>query len=479
MYKSIENRSSLRKAAVVFVVLSVIISVFALNYGDKTEYTSAGADDSKIVLGLNQVYAFPLNEGEKKSFKSFNPEIVRIDHNGELTAVSKGEAVIKAGSRRYTVDVEDEPTAISFEEESFSLGKGEVSNLSLIVEGSGCNVGYIYKCSEDGIASLDQNGQVEGVEVGSCTVTVTSYNGLSAECSLEVGNAPESIYFEAESVDLYLGKNEIVAPLIDGGISRELKLSSDNEEVIKADGRQFVAVAQGSATITAETYNGLSASCAVNVFDFPFYIRTDLDPNKPMIALSFDDGPNAETTNAILDVLEQNNASATFFIVGKRLGYGGNDKCAQRMVELGCQLGNHTYTHERYGEDVTVEDITDNIAAIKEATGYEPSAYRPTGGYISDLIKENCAAPIYLWDVDTNDWVKKYRDANLLYNYVLYAAGDGDIVLMHDIYSASATAVEWFVPELINRGYQIVNIAELAYYKGYTTENGEVYSSFK
>ncbi len=478
MFKSIENRSSLTKAAVLFVLLCVIVSFFALKYSDNTQLANAEADDSRIVLGLEQVYSFPLDEDEEKSFKSYNPEIVRVDRNGELTAVSKGEAVIKACGKRYKVSVEDAPTAISLADDYFSLGTGEVSSLSLNVEGSGCNVGYTYECSDGGIASIEPNGRIEGLTAGTGTVTVTSYNGLTATCSLKVGFEPESVVFEAESVSLYLGKRDTVAPTVMNGISRELKLTSDNEDVIKADGRQFVAVAEGTATITAETYNGKTASCAVTVYDFPFYIRPDLDPNKPMIALSFDDGPNAETTNQILDTLEQYNGSATFFMVGQRLGYSGNANCAKRMVELGCQLGNHTYYHNHYGEDVTADDIRWGIDAVKEATGYEPTAFRPTGGYITDTIKENANAPIFIWSVDTNDWVKKYRDATLLYNYVLYAADDGDIVLMHDIYSSSAQAVEWFVPELVKRGYQVVNIAELAYYKGVSLENGEVYYSF-
>ena len=125
---------------------------------------------------------------------------------------------------------------------------------------------------------------------------------------------------------------------------------------------------------------------------------------------------------------------------------------------------------------MTEKDITDGINAIKNATGYQPTAFRPTGGYLSDIIKSNAGAPICLWSIDTNDW--KYKDAQKLYDYVIYAAGDGDVVLMHDIYETSAQAVEKFVPELINRGYQIVNIAEMAYYKDVQMQNGKVYSSF-
>lgn len=78
--------------------------------------------------------------------------------------------------------------------------------------------------------------------------------------------------------------------------------------------------------------------------------------------------------------------------------------------------------------------------------------------------------------MDTNDW--KYKDADRIAKYVLDNAEDGDIILMHDIYKTSAQAVQKFVPELVKRGYQLVNIAELAYYNDVEMQNGQIYSSF-
>lgn len=225
-----------------------------------------------------------------------------------------------------------------------------------------------------------------------------------------------------------------------GSASKMIYTESDNTDVLKTDGAKLIPVSEGEATVTAETYNGKTATCRIVVSKAPFYIRTDLDPGKPMIALSFDDGPNAGTTNTVLDTLQQYGASATFFMVSNRLSKSGNADCAKRMVELGCQLGNHTYDHSHYGGDVTAQDISKGIEAIKAATGYTPTAFRPTGGYLSDVIKENASAPICLWNVDTNDW--KYKDSEKLKNYVLYAADDGDIILMHDIYKTSAEAVQ-------------------------------------
>ncbi len=236
-------------------------------------------------------------------------------------------------------------------------------------------------------------------------------------------------------------------------------------------------VAVGKATITATTYNGVSASCEISVVEKPYYIRPDLDPGKPMIAFTFDDGPNAETTNRILDAFEKNKASCTFFIVGNRTFRDANEACIKRMIENGFQLGNHTYDHKHYGSDVTIEDITGCADRLNEISGHGPTAFRPTGGYLSDIIKQNCGAPIVLWNIDTEDW--KTRDGNKIYYKILDEAKDGGIVLMHDIYPSSAYAVECVIPKLIENGYQIVNVAELAYYKGKTLENGTTYYSIK
>ena len=144
------------------------------------------------------------------------------------------------------------------------------------------------------------------------------------------------------------------------------------------------------------------------------------------------------------------------------------------MVEKGFQLGNHTYDHEHYGKQVTVEDITKCNDILHEVSGQYPSAFRPTGGYLSDTIKQNSCGPIILWSVDTLDW--KSRNADSVYTNILKAS-DGDIVLMHDIYGSTADAVERAVPELVKNGYQIVNVAELAYYKDKTLEKGTTYYS--
>lgn len=203
-----------------------------------------------------------------------------------------------------------------------------------------------------------------------------------------------------------------------------------------------------------------------------------VDPSKPMLALTFDDGPKAATTKLVLDALEQNGARATFFVLGSNAK--GNTEILERMVKLGCQIGNHSYGHPdlKTLSDANVAyqiDQTEEI--VKKAVGFEPSVVRPPYGSYSSSIMSIAEKPFILWSVDTLDW--KYRDAEYVKNYVLEHAYDGAIILMHDIHATTAEAMKSLIPELIARGYQLVTVDELAMHKGHILTAGKAYSQFR
>ena len=185
------------------------------------------------------------------------------------------------------------------------------------------------------------------------------------------------------------------------------------------------------------------------------------DPSKPMIALTFDDGPSYnEASEKILDVLEKNNAHATFFMIGTNVN--SHTENVKRKVKLGCELGNHTYDHSHYGSNVTASDIKRGSEAIYNACGQYPTCFRSPGGKTTSGILNECKnenMALYYWSVDTKDW--KSRNADKIYQHVIDNAKDGDIVLMHEIYESTADAVERMVPELIKKGFQLVTVSEL------------------
>lgn len=187
----------------------------------------------------------------------------------------------------------------------------------------------------------------------------------------------------------------------------------------------------------------------------------NVDPNKPMIALTFDDGPGYNSaSDKILDVLEKYNARATFFMVGQNAK--DHPKNVKRKIALGCEIGNHTYNHQHYGKNVTPTDISKASNAIKKAGGQAPTAFRSPGGMTTKTIRDECKSEnmaLYYWSLDTQDW--KYRDADRVYKTVMKTVEDGDIILMHEIYDSTAEAVERMVPKLIKKGYQLVTCEEL------------------
>lgn len=201
-----------------------------------------------------------------------------------------------------------------------------------------------------------------------------------------------------------------------------------------------------------------------------------VDLKKPMIALTFDDGPG-KYTDTLLNKLDEYDARATFFMLGSNVEKYPD--LLQKMDNIGCELANHSTTHtslvklDKAGIQSEIE-TTEN--AIREAVGHGSSMLRPPYGAFNDEVKSVAGMPIMMWSLDTLDWKKK--DAEKIKNYVLDNVSDGDVVLMHDIHSFSVDAALELIPELINRGYQLVTVSELAEARGVELENGVKYSQF-
>lgn len=199
-----------------------------------------------------------------------------------------------------------------------------------------------------------------------------------------------------------------------------------------------------------------------------------VDPNKPMIALTFDDGPNKRTTIPILDALKEHDGVATFFVLGNRIS--NNVDILERMLEEGNEIGNHSYSHKeltKISSEELIEQIINTQNAIIDSTGIEPKLMRPTYGSYNDNLKSQVNMPLILWSIDTLDW--KSRNSKKVRDHVVGNVKDGDIILMHDIYDSTAEAVKLLVPELTNMGYQLVTVSELFEAKGKTLEAGQQY----
>lgn len=204
--------------------------------------------------------------------------------------------------------------------------------------------------------------------------------------------------------------------------------------------------------------------------------KYDETKQRPMIALTFDDGPG-EYTEELINCLVENNAKATFFMLGQNVE--AYPEIAKKLSDAGMELGNHSYSHPdlvTIGAEAAAQQVSNTDAALKAATGFEATVMRPPGGSFNDSVKAAINHPLIIWSIDTRDWATKSEDQT--YQVVMDNAQDGSVVLMHDIHEWSVKAAIRMIPDLIAKGFKLVTVSELAEAKGETLQNGAAYYYF-
>lgn len=207
-----------------------------------------------------------------------------------------------------------------------------------------------------------------------------------------------------------------------------------------------------------------------------FPVSGPADASKPMIAFTFDDGPYYSVDIRILDTLQAYGGRATFFIVGSRVS--DYKDTLKRIRDSGSEIGNHTFNHKNL-EKISPEEVASQIEmtndAVEAVTGFRPKLVRVPYGAFKSQVPGLVSYPMIQWNIDTQDWSSKDKDA--IAASVLSQARDGSIVLMHDLYPATAEAFETVIPLLAAQGYQFVTVSEMYAAKGVPLEAGQVYFS--
>jgi len=210
--------------------------------------------------------------------------------------------------------------------------------------------------------------------------------------------------------------------------------------------------------------------------------KKEIDPSKPMIALTFDDGPGEKTMD-LLNTLEQYKVHATFFMCGTSLSRKDIDVDAilKKMDAIGCDTSNHTMTHPKL-DTLSPEQIVSEVQGVSDIIsshiGHGAISLRPPfgRGIHEEKVIKNVGFPMIYWSVDTLDWKTKSKEETV--KSVLSEARDGSIILMHDIHEWSVEAAIEVIPQLIEKGYQLVTVSELAAARGITLEPGVTYFNF-
>lgn len=301
------------------------------------------------------------------------------------------------------------------------------------------------------------------------------------------------VSFDSEDMTLFIDRNSEV--FVDGIDFK--KLAYPNGFVAGEGGKSNVKVVINGNEVYSFAHNGSSMiamedlGCLGDVFWVPEFRAVKLwvdginipefrtvdyagpvvDPSRPMIALTFDDGPGVYT-DEILDALELYGGRATFFVIGENAErFPGQVK---RASDMGMEIANHTYSHEvlsNLPEADVKQQIEETDRLVHLYTGKKPSLLRPPGGKYNESVCEMVDKPLVMWSVDTFDW--NIKDSFSIAETVM-TAKDGDIVLMHDIYESTAEAVKSVIADFAERGYQLVTVSELAYYKGHSLSPGMV-----
>ena len=178
------------------------------------------------------------------------------------------------------------------------------------------------------------------------------------------------------------------------------------------------------------------------------------------VALTYDDGPNPVYTEKLLQVLEEEQIHASFFMMGKQVE--NYPQVVKQVADKGHLIGNHTYSHVnvcQLPEEQVKEEIQKTNEVIYKSCGQSPEWFRPPFGCNREkLISEMHMYQVF-WNVDPLDW--SVQNTGTIVNHVLKYVEDGDIILMHDAYSTTVEATKILIPKLREMGYAFVTVDEL------------------
>ena len=215
------------------------------------------------------------------------------------------------------------------------------------------------------------------------------------------------------------------------------------------------------------------------------WINANIDPSKPVVAISFDDGPGGYSKFVdygmqIQNSLKEYGAHATFFYIGAHIEH---DEDSRNEVisakEAGFEVANHSYDSsglDKEDADIIKEKIQKTDALLKELTGYNNFLFRAPNVAYSDTMFAVIEKPFIDVSVWSNDYVKTTTKEDLVEN-VTKNLKDGDIINMHSVHEKTAQAVPEILKYCKDNGIQVVGVSELFAIKGKALMTGKKYNN--
>lgn len=246
--------------------------------------------------------------------------------------------------------------------------------------------------------------------------------------------------------------------------------------VIKSRSLKIFVVLLVVVVLLAVSING---STSAQVFfgyaprKVPIY---SVDTSEKQVAISFDAAWGADKTEEILEILDEFNVNATFFLVG--FWVDDYTDMVKKIDEAGCEIGTHSNTHPdmvKLDIESVSEELSTSVSKIEAVTGKKVTLFRaPFGSYNNQLLEvaESMGLKTIQWDVDTLDW--KGLSASEINSRVLSKVQNGSIILMHNNSDHVLDGLRLILTTLKNKGYQIGSIGELVYADNYTVDRNGV-----
>lgn len=190
-------------------------------------------------------------------------------------------------------------------------------------------------------------------------------------------------------------------------------------------------------------------------------IETNLDPQRPMVALTFDDGPQRPYTEQVLNILYDQQVPATFFLLGKHIC--DNEPILKDMAACGHELANHSFSHRDFTTLTEIEllfEVSETQSALSVILpNYRMQYIRPPYGHCTPNLEKVSDLPVVLWDIDSGDW--EHSNADFIYLRVTSAVKDGDIIIFHDDNEETVKALPKIIQNLKKRGFQFATVSQL------------------
>lgn len=262
---------------------------------------------------------------------------------------------------------------------------------------------------------------------------------------------------------LIFGPNEELVP--NPSTSETYFLETTSTETIPASFQENVMIVRELPPVQMTLSESVATDDQIRPTKNELEVIAQNSPNRSsskIVALTFDDGPAPENTEIVLNVLEKYQAVATFFVLGERIA--GNEVILKRMIELNCEIANHTFSHPniaRISQERVLDEIQRTQQLIENATGIKPKLFRPPYGSYQGRAETIKMMGLHnvLWSVDTRDWQTRSTTENI--RRATTDIKSGDIILLHDIHYPSVLAVEKIVCSLQEQGFVLVTVSEL------------------